>query len=344
MTASTRLADHTTLRVGGRAAELVAADDEAALLAAVTEGDATGVPVLVLAGGSNVVVSDDGYAGRVVLVRTRGIAVESDSCGGAWATVAAGEPWDDVVARAVAEEWAGIEALAGIPGSAGATPIQNVGAYGQEVSGVLARVRTFDRRDGVQRTFAAADCGFGYRTSRFKQDPGRWLVLDVTLQMRLSPTSEPVRYAELARSLGVDLGARAPLVDVRDAVLDLRRSKGMVLDPADHDTWSVGSFFTNPVLDAAAAAGLPDDAPRFAQADGRVKTSAAWLIDRAGIERGRAVGGAAVSSKHVLALTNHEGATAADVVALAREVRAAVEDVFGVVLDPEPVLVGLSLT
>jgi len=344
VTASTRLADHTTLRVGGRAAELVAADDEAALLAAVTEGDATGVPVLVLAGGSNVVVSDDGYAGRVVLVRTRGIAVESDSCGGAWATIAAGEPWDDVVARAVTEEWAGIEALSGIPGSAGATPIQNVGAYGQEVSGVLARVRTFDRRDGVQRTFAAADCGFGYRTSRFKQDPGRWLVLDVTLQMRLSPTSEPVRYAELARSLGVDLGARAPLVDVRDAVLDLRRSKGMVLDPGDHDTWSVGSFFTNPVLDAAAAAGLPDDAPRFAQADGRVKTSAAWLIDRAGIERGRAVGGAAVSSKHVLALTNHEGATAADVVALAREVRAAVEDVFGVVLDPEPVLVGLSLT
>ena len=344
MTASTRLADHTTLRVGGRAAELVAADDEAALLAAVTEGDATGVPVLVLAGGSNVVVSDDGYAGRVVLVRTRGIAVESDSCGGAWATVAAGEPWDDVVARAVAEEWAGIEALAGIPGSAGATPIQNVGAYGQEVSGVLARVRTFDRRDGVQRTFAAADCGFGYRTSRFKQDPGRWLVLDVTLQMRLSPTSEPVRYAELARSLGVDLGARAPLVDVRDAVLDLRRSKGMVLDPGDHDTWSVGSFFTNPVLDAAAAAGLPDDAPRFAQADGRVKTSAAWLIDHAGIERGRAFGGAAVSTKHVLALTNHDRATAADVVALAREVRAAVEDVFGVVLDPEPVLVGLSLT
>jgi UDP-N-acetylmuramate dehydrogenase len=343
VTAPIRLAELTTLRVGGPAAEVVVAEDEATLVAAVREADASGVPALVLAGGSNVVVSDDGYPGRVVLVRTNGVAVEADSCGGAWVTVAAGEPWDDVVARAVAEEWAGVEALSGIPGSAGATPIQNVGAYGQEVSGVLARVRTFDRHDGVQRTFAAADCGLGYRTSRFKQEPGRFLVLDVTLQLRLSPTSGPVRYAELARSLGVDLGARAPLGDVRAAVLELRRGKGMVLDPGDHDTWSVGSFFTNPLLDADAASALPQAAPRFAQPDGRVKTSAAWLIDHAGIQRGRAVGGAGVSTTHVLALTNRGDATASDVVALATEVRDAVQTVFGVHLEPEPMLVGLSL-
>jgi len=344
VTAGTRLAEHTTLRVGGPAAEIVVADDEATLVAAVAEADATGIPALVIAGGSNLVIADEGYAGRAVLVRTRGITVEADSCGGAWLTIAAGEPWDDVVARAVGEEWAGVEALSGIPGSTGATPIQNVGAYGQEVAAVLARVRTYDRVAGVQRTFASADCGFGYRSSRFKQEPGRWLVLDVTLQLRLSASSEPIRYAELARRLGVEPGSRARLDAVRAAVLDLRRTKGMVLDPDDHDTWSVGSFFTNPVLDPGAAAGLPDGAPRFEQADGRVKTSAAWLIDHAGIERGRSREGAAISTKHVLAITNRDGATAADVVALAVEVRDAVEAAFGVRLEPEPVLVGLSLT
>ena len=343
VTAGTRLAEHTTLRVGGPAAEIVVADDEATLVAAVAEADAAGVPALVIAGGSNLVIADDGYAGRAVLVRTRGIAVEADSCGGAWLTIAAGEPWDDVVARAVGEEWAGVEALSGIPGAAGATPIQNVGAYGQEVAAVLARVRTFDRAAGVQRTFASADCGFGYRTSRFKQEPGRWLVLDVTLQLRLSATSEPIRYAELAHRLGVEPGARARLDAVREAVLELRRGKGMVLDADDHDTWSVGSFFTNPVLDPEAAADLPEGAPRFEQPDGRVKTSAAWLIDHAGIERGRSRGGAAVSTKHVLAITNRDDASAADVIALAGEVRAAVEAAFGVRLEPEPVLVGVSL-
>jgi UDP-N-acetylmuramate dehydrogenase len=344
VTAGTRLAEHTTLRVGGPAAEIVVADDEATLVASVTEADATGIPALVIAGGSNLVIADEGYAGRAVLVRTRGISVEADSCGGAWLTIASGEPWDDVVARAVAEEWAGIEALSGIPGSAGATPIQNVGAYGQEVAAVLARVRTYDRVTRVQRTFMAADCGFGYRTSRFKQEPGRWLVLDVTLALRLSATSEPIRYAELAERLGVEPGGRAGLEAVRAAVLHLRRGKGMVIDPDDHDTWSVGSFFTNPVLDPVTAARLPDGAPRFELLDGRVKTSAAWLIDHAGIERGRPQGGAAISSKHVLAITNHDGASAADVVALAREVRGAVAAAFGVHLELEPVLVGLALT
>ena len=338
------LADLTTLRVGGPAREVVVAEDEATLLDAVRRSDATGTPALLVAGGSNLVVGDDGYPGTVVLVRTRGVSTEADSCGGAWVTVAAGEPWDHVVARAVAEEWAGIEALSGIPGSAGATPVQNVGAYGQEVADVVARVRTFDRVEGRQRTFMAADCGFGYRSSRFKAEPWRYVVLDVTLQLRLSPTSEPIRYAELARRLGTAVGSRAPLSDVRAAVLELRVTKGMVLTTSDHDTWSVGSFFTNPVLDAAAAAALPADAPRYPAPGGLVKTSAAWLIEHSGVRRGHSLGtAAAVSSQHSLALTNRGGASTADVLALAADVRDRVRDAFGIVLEPEPTLVGCAL-
>jgi UDP-N-acetylmuramate dehydrogenase len=338
------LADLTTLRVGGPAREVVVAEDEATLLDAVRRADGSGTPALLVGGGSNLVVPDAGYPGTVVVVRTRGIATEADTCGGAWLTVAAGEPWDDVVARAVAEEWAGVEALSGIPGSTGATPVQNVGAYGQEIADVVARVRTFDRVEGVQRTFMAADCGFGYRTSRFKAEPWRFVVLDVALQLRLSPTSEPIRYAELARRLGTEVGSRSPLADVRAAVLELRRAKGMVLDADDHDTWSVGSFFTNPVLDPAAAAALPDDAPRYPAPDGRVKTSAAWLIEHAGVRRGHSLGtAAAVSSKHTLALTNRGGAATADILALAVDVRYRVQAAFGIVLEPEPTLVGGGL-
>jgi UDP-N-acetylmuramate dehydrogenase len=343
VTAPRTLAELTTLRVGGPAAALVEAYDEQTLVAAVREADATGTPALLVGGGSNLVVSDDGYPGTVVVVRTRGIAVEADTCGGAWVTVAAGEPWDDVVARAVAEDWAGVEALAGIPGSTGATPIQNVGAYGQEVAQTVARVRALDRTTGALRTFPASDCGFGYRTSRFKAEPGRHVVLDVAFQLRLSATSEPVRYAEVARTLGVEVGARARLAEVREAVLALRRGKGMVLDDSDHDTWSVGSFFTNPVLPPATVAALPDDAPRYPAPGGLVKISAAWLIEHAGVPRGFAVGGAAVSGKHTLALTNRGSATAADVLALAREVRARVSAEYGVELEPEANLVGCSL-
>jgi len=342
-TAPASLAELTTLRVGGPAGRIVVADDEAALVEAVREADATGTPALVVGGGSNLVVADEGYAGTVVVVRTRGIDVSPDTCGGAWLTVAAGEPWDAFVARTVEEEWAGVEALSGIPGSVGATPVQNVGAYGQEVAATIARVRTLDRSTGQQRTFMPSDCGFGYRTSRFKAEPGRWLVLEVAFQLRRSATSEPVRYAELARSLGVEVGDRAPLADVRDAVLALRRGKGMVLDDADHDTWSVGSFFTNPVLDPDAAARLPEGAPRFAQPDGSVKTSAAWLLEHAGVRKGEAHGGAAVSGKHTLALTNRGGASASDVVALAAEVRDRVLAAYGVLLEPEPTLVGCAL-
>ncbi|MEZ5117364.1 MAG: UDP-N-acetylmuramate dehydrogenase [Candidatus Nanopelagicales bacterium] len=340
------LAGLTTLRLGGPARRLVEVDTEADLVEVVSAADAAGEPVLVLGDGSNVVVSDDGVDGTVVAVRTRGVHAEVDGCAGAWVTVAAGEPWDDLVARAVAEEWSGIEALAGIPGRTGAAPIQNVGAYGQEVADTLARVRVLDRVERRVRMLPLAECGFGYRWSRFKAEPGRFVVLEVALQLRPGSMSAPVRYAELAARLGVGLGDRAPLGEVRDAVLALRRGKGMVLDPDDHDTWSAGSFFTNPVLDADAAAALPGDAPRFPVADGRVKTSAAWLIDRAGRGRGYGLAGrpaAGVSDKHALALTNRGGASTADLLALAADVRAEVARRFGVVLEPEPVLVGCDL-
>lgn len=337
------LADLTTLRVGGPAARLVEVHDEASLVEVVRAADAAGEPVLLVAGGSNLLVADEGFAGTVVVVRSRGVRIESaDACSGATVTVAAGEPWDDLVARAVAEGWSGVEALSGVPGSTGATPIQNVGAYGQEVAQTLARVRVYDRVLRGVRTFAASDCSFGYRTSRFKADPGRHVVLDATFQLPLGDLGAPVAYAELARTLGVEVGQRAPATDVRAAVLGLRRGKGMVLDAADHDTWSAGSFFTNPVLPDASA--LPDDAPRWPADGGRVKGSAAWLIEHAGFERGHGLPGpASLSTKHTLALTNRGGARAADLLALAREVRDGVRDRFGVALVNEPVLVGLEL-
>ena len=278
------LRDHTTLRLGGPARAWVRAESEAELVEAVSAADATGEPVLVLGGGSNVVVADAGFDGTVVEVATRGIEPDLDddveaSCSGVTVKVAAGEPWDPLVAMAVERRWAGVEALAGIPGLVGATPIQNVGAYGQEVSQTIASLRVWDRKLRGVRTFAAADCGFGYRTSRFKQDPGRHVVLDVTFQFRLGTYGPPLAYAELARTLNLEVGQRALIESVREAVLALRSRKGMVLDPADHDTWSAGSFFTNPVVSPHE---VPEGAPAWPQPDGSVKTSAAWLIERAG--------------------------------------------------------------
>lgn len=337
------LKDHTTLRLGGPAREWVTASSEAELTAALD----TAGPVLVLGGGSNVVVGDDGFDGRVVEVATRGVQPDAEpsadpSCGGVLVSVAAGESWDDLVALAVDRGWVGIEALAGIPGRVGATPIQNVGAYGQEVSQTIARVRVWDRVLQGTRTFANADCHFGYRTSRFKADPGRHVVLEVTFQLAVGTLGTPVGYAELARSLGVQPGQRAALTEVREAVLELRRGKGMVLDAADHDTWSAGSFFTNPVL---APADVPEGAPAWPQPDGRVKTSAAWLIEHAGFAKGHGTrsGRVALSGKHVLALTNRGGATTQELLALASEVRDGVEAAYGVRLVPEPVLVGCEL-
>jgi UDP-N-acetylmuramate dehydrogenase len=340
-----QLADRTTFRVGGPARRIVTAQTEAELISAVSELDAVGEPVLILGGGSNVLISDRGFPGTVIQVATRGISADVSACSGAVVTVAAGEDWDEFVVRAVTEEWGGIEALSGIPGLVGATPIQNVGAYGADVSQVIASVRTWDRSTGQRATFAAADCGFGYRTSRFKAEPGRFVILSVIFQLPLGSLSAPIRYAELARTLGVAPGHRVPASQVREAVLALRTGKGMVLDEADHDTWSAGSFFTNPILTPERAAALPTAAPRFAQPDGTVKTSAAWLIEQAGFGKGFGLGGngtspAAVSGKHTLALTNRGQATAADLLALARHIRSGVESRFSISLVPDPLLVG----
>ncbi|HET9656230.1 MAG TPA: UDP-N-acetylmuramate dehydrogenase [Kineosporiaceae bacterium] len=344
-----RLADLTTLRVGGRAARYVVAGTTDAVIDAVSAADAAGRPVLLVGGGSNLLVGDDGFDGDVIRLATRGLDVEvSDACSGVTVRVAAGEPWDAVVTEAVGRGWSGIEALSGVPGSTGATPVQNVGAYGQEVAETIARVRTWDREQGRVATLAAADCEFGYRNSRLKQERfrggPRFVVLEVTFQLALADLSAPVRYTELARNLGVEPGGRAPLAEVRDAVLGLRRGKGMVLDDADHDTWSAGSFFTNPILDGAAAAVLPEDSPRWPTADGRVKASAAWLIEHAGFGRGYGLPGpASLSTKHTLALTNRGDARAEDLLALARTVRDGVREAYGVTLVPEPVLVGCAL-
>ncbi|HEV2820405.1 MAG TPA: UDP-N-acetylmuramate dehydrogenase, partial [Solirubrobacteraceae bacterium] len=294
-----------------------------------------------LAGGSNVVVADEGWPGTVLLLATRGVACD----GPRLTTVQAGEPWDPFVARCVAEGRAGVECLSGIPGSTGATPIQNVGAYGQEVSETIASVRVLDRETDRVEDLAPQACGFSYRSSIFKRTPGRWVVLSVTFALEVSSHSRPIRYPELAGALGVEPGATAPLHDVRAAVLALRRGKGMVIDEADPDSISVGSFFTNPVLDEAAFARLRERAgpgvPGFPQPDGTVKTSAAWLIERAGFARGHGDPlTIAISSKHTLALTNRGAGTTADLVALAREIAAGVRQAFGVDLHPEPVFVG----
>lgn len=337
-TTTQRLAHLTTLRLGGPARHLVTAGTDDELVAAVTAADDAGDPLLILGGGSNVVVADEGWPGTVVTVRTRGIRRD----GARW-LVAAGEPWDDFVAATVAAGHAGVECLSGIPGSVGATPIQNVGAYGQDVAEVIRGVRVLDRTTGRQHTVSAEECGFGYRDSVFKRTPQRWLVLAVAYQLSPSATSRPIRYRELAERLGGDVGDSRPLADVRRAVLDLRRGKGMVLDPDDPDTYSAGSFFTNPIVTGDVAGRLPAQAPRY-PAPGGVKLSAAWLIEHAGFGKGFAVGPrAAVSGKHSLALTNRGQASTAELLELARVIRAGVAASFGVTLVPEPVLVGCRL-
>jgi UDP-N-acetylmuramate dehydrogenase len=331
------LASRTTLRLGGPAAQVCIATDTHEIPQIARDAPAS----LVLAGGSNVVIADEGYPGTVVLLRTTGCAVTVDG-DEVRLRIAAGEPWDAIVARAVAEGWSGIECLSGIPGSAGATPIQNVGAYGQEIAERIVAVRVFDRYRGVDEVLDPTGCGFGYRTSVFKHSD-RWIVLEVTLRLAVTPASAPIRYPELARALGVAIGDRAPLDEVRAAVLKLRAGKGMVLDPDDPDTYSVGSFFTNPVLPAAAFAGLPADVPAWPNPDGTVKTSAAWLIEHAGFTKGYGHNGVAISTKHTLALTNRGTGSTAALLDLAREIRAGVADRFGVTLVPEPVLVNCRL-
>ncbi len=340
------LADLTTIGVGGPARRLLEVDSTVALVAAVRDADTNSEPVLLLGGGSNVVVPDDGFPGLVVLIRTSGITRRGTSL-----TAAAGQPWDALVSYAISHQLAGIECLAGIPGLVGATPIQNVGAYGQEVSEVIQRVSAYDRRDGAVRDLAGDECGFGYRTSRFKSEPGRWVVTEVEFRLRETAQSGPLRYGELSRALDLTPEATAPLEAVRSAVLQLRRRKGMVLDPTDPDTASCGSFFTNPVLDADAyrqlSARVAADVPRFTEPDGRFKVPAAWLIEWAGFVKGFGAevghGRARLSSKHPLAITNRGGASAAEILTLARVVRDGVRDQLGVVLVNEPVLIGAQL-
>jgi UDP-N-acetylmuramate dehydrogenase len=326
-----KLSSLTTLGVGGVADRLVVVADAAELVAAVRQADESGTPLLVLGGGSNVIAPDAGWPGDVVAVRSRGI--ERD---GTTLTVQAGEPWDDVVSYAVGNQLAGIEALSGIPGTTGATPIQNVGAYGQEVAQTITSVRVYDRAEKSEHTLTPQECGFAYRDSRLKREPGRFVVLDVTFALHAGEASRPVGYAELARRLGVEVGETAPLADVRAAVIELRRGKGMVLRADDPDSRSAGSYFTNPIVPADRAV---EGCPSWPAGDGHVKLSAAWLVQSAGFGRGTREGRVGTSSRHSLALTTEPGATTAELLAFADRIVRAVREQFGVTLVPEPTAV-----
>ncbi|MEV6104688.1 UDP-N-acetylmuramate dehydrogenase [Streptomyces sp. NPDC051940] len=349
VTQNAPLAPLTTFRLGGPADRLVTATTDDEVVAAVREADAAGTPLLIVGGGSNLVIADAGFRGTALRVATRGVRLD-----GTGLELAAGENWSDAVARTVDAGLAGVECLAGIPGSAGATPIQNVGAYGQEVAETITEVVAYDRRAGETVTLRNEECGFSYRHSRFKGDPERFVVLRVRFRLEdAGGLSAPIRYAETARVLGVEPGQRVAAEAARETVLKLRAGKGMVLDPEDHDTWSAGSFFTNPILDGAAFADFvkraadrlgPDvHPPAFPAGEGLTKTSAAWLIDRAGFTKGYGDGRARISTKHTLALTNRGRASTEDLLALAREVRDGVREAFGVTLVNEPVTVGVRL-
>ncbi|MCW1249736.1 UDP-N-acetylmuramate dehydrogenase [Acaricomes phytoseiuli] len=348
------LAELTTIGVGGPARRLEEAVTEAEIIDAVRAADAAEEPLLIIGGGSNLLISDAGFDGTVLRIRTSGIRTNSeDTCGGASVLVQAGQNWDEFVHDAVLHARSGVEALSGIPGATGATPVQNVGAYGSEVAHTIAAVRVWDRQEQQVRTFTTSELQFGYRDSVLKRHrwqgitgSPRYVVLTVEFQLPLSRMSAPIRYAELAARLDVPLGERASALDVREAVLELRGRKGMVLDAEDRDAFSTGSFFTNPVISEEQAAGLPDEAPRY-PASGGVKLSAAWLIAASGFSRGfgsELTGGrASLSTKHTLAITNRGGADATDILAVARAVRQGVQDRFGIELEAESLLVGLQL-
>jgi UDP-N-acetylmuramate dehydrogenase len=389
------LAELTTMRVGGQPTRIVTPSSEDVLIQTARDVWDDGGAWMLLGGGSNTVASDDGFDGTVIRVATRGIQRLDTGAPGERVRlrVQAGEPWDAVVATIVANGWSGVEALSGIPGSTGAAPVQNIGAYGQELSSRLLAIDFLDATTGDLRRMEADELELGYRSSVLKTSPQRagleGIVVAVELELIPDQTgvgvalSEPIAYGQLASALGVAVGTRVSLPELRRAVLALRASKGMVLDPADPDSVSAGSFFTNPIVTAEFASTLPTDAPRWPQSpeepdlvaaldggtaeqsasvsliadaarerrarQGRsstdVKLSAAWLIEHAGIRKSFALPGsrAAISSKHTLALTNRGGATAAEVVELARYVQGRVQSEFGVILQPEPVLVGISL-
>lgn len=326
------------MRVGGPVGRLEVAESTAQVIDSVREADAARDPVLVVGGGSNLIVGDIGWEGAVVKVASSGFDID-----GELVTAAAGVDWDHLVRGTLSEGLAGLEALSGIPGLVGGTPVQNVGAFGTLTSELLDSLSVYDRETGLLERWTPDRCGFGsHRQSVFKHS-NRWVITDVTFRLRRGGQSKPIEYAELARTLGIDVGGTAAVAEVRDAVLTLRRKRGMVLDPDDHDTWSVGSFFINPVL-----AEVPPSAaacPQFFDIKG-TKLSAGWLIHQAGFPPGYGSdwgnGTVALSSRHALAITNRGGATTADVMKFAAHIREGVEAHFGIRLGPECDLVNCS--
>ena len=337
----TELSQYTSLRVGGPAKKIVQVATEAQIIAAIeAAGD---LPILIMGGGTNVLISDSGFAGTVIRISNNSVKSEVDACSGATLTIGAGEDWDAFVLTTIERGYAGLETLSGIPGTVGATPIQNIGAYGHEVAEFITRVRTYDRQEKCVKTLTNSECEFSYRNSYFKSHPGRYVVLDVQFQIRRGEMSEPITYLELAKKLGVEPGDKASVIATREAVLELRASKGMLLKADDYDSWSAGSFFTNPIISQQAADALPNAAPKWPLNDGRVKVSAAWLIENSGIHKGDEVGGARISSKHVLALSNSGSATAADIAQLATRARTHVKEAFGITLETEVNLIGIEI-
>jgi UDP-N-acetylmuramate dehydrogenase len=337
----TEFRDLTSLRVGGPAKKFVEVATESEIIAAIeAAGDS---PILIMGDGTNMLVSDQGFEGVVIRISNHALAAEVDACSGATLTIGAGENWDEFVATTIERGFAGLETLSGIPGSVGAAPIQNIGAYGHEVSEFITRVRTYDRENQLVKTFTNQECEFEYRNSHFKSHPGKYVVLDVQFNLRQGEFTTPITYQELADKLGITVGDKAGIVETRKAVLELRASKGMLLNPKDQDSWSAGSFFTNPIISKEIADTLPADAPRWPTQDGRVKTSAAWLIEKSGIHKGDTHGGARVSTKHVLALTNSGNATATEIAELAKTAKQAVQQKFGITLEAEVNLIGITL-
>jgi UDP-N-acetylmuramate dehydrogenase len=337
----TELSKYTSFRVGGPATKIVQVSTEAEIIAAIEEaGDS---PILIMGGGTNVLIADKGFDGTVIRISNNSVQAEVDACSGATLTIGAGEDWDTFVQTTIDRGFAGLETLSGIPGTVGAAPIQNIGAYGHEVSEFITRVRTYDRQEKALKTFTNSECEFSYRNSYFKAHPGRYVVIEVQFQIRRGEFSDPITYVELSKKLGIEPGEKASVVETRAAVLELRANKGMLLKNDDHDSWSAGSFFTNPIITQQAADQLPNAAPKWPLIDGRVKVSAAWLIENAGIHKGDEVGGARISTKHVLALSNSGNATAADIAELAKRARNQVKEVFGITLEAEVNLVGVEI-
>lgn len=336
-----QLSQYTSLRVGGPARNIIQVSTEAEIINAIkTAGDS---PILILGGGTNVLIADSGFEGTVIRISNNSVQAEVDACSGATLTIGAGQDWDSFVQISIDSGYAGLETLSGIPGTVGATPIQNIGAYGHEVAEFITRVRTYDRQVKEIRTFTNRECEFTYRNSYFKAHPGRYVIIDVQFQLRIGEISDPITYLELAKKLGIEPGDKATVAETRAAVLELRSNKGMILDKNDHDSWSAGSFFTNPIITQQAADALPNAAPKWPLNDGRVKISAAWLIENSGTHKGDQIGGARVSTKHVLALSNAGDATAADIAQLARKARNQVQDIFGITLEAEVNLIGIEI-